>query len=478
MPDLITVVFILFVGAGWLLLATGWYGRAVDNHPHCRKCAFNLHTVWPGIAQCPECGTDLVAPGSVQVGVRRRRPVIMAAGLIILVLCSIWFSPWSRRSFRLTNWSQYTPDWYLVRQARSIDTDAAHAALKSIVARFGKKEFSEARLASLVPLALERQADPNATWSDHWGDVIEHAWAGNLLTTQQMHDYVTQACTFTIETNAQYTRQWEVVSVRSVTRVSRTGQAGLVVAMQPVRVVLGNRPISFMSDRAGRSRIVKDASRSLADIDFPVLPDPGEYELIVDWQITAAPGTVGTPAPSISLQAQHAAPISVLTPDPQSPELIVDPSIDARLREAISVRTVGLRVSPDSGPGEITRATVYVAVELVNAPVAANIHVQVQALGRSSPSRGSSLNVDIGQSETKYMQVPRVEVDASAVTITLTPRPQSRHMFGQNPDDVRDTPQRLWYGTPIIFSEVSIPWFDTADAPDFPENLRDVLFRL
>jgi len=72
MTALMTIVSILLGLLGLLLLGPGW---RIDNHPWRRKCRFDLKSVWPGAARCPECGIDLERIDAVELGQRERRPL-------------------------------------------------------------------------------------------------------------------------------------------------------------------------------------------------------------------------------------------------------------------------------------------------------------------------------------------------------------------------------------------------------------------
>src|SRR5437867_4481083 len=70
------------------LLWLGVRGRAVDDHPHCRRCGYDLFGLAAGGAGgvCPECGANLRQRGAVRVGVRRRRRGLIALAIFCGVL--------------------------------------------------------------------------------------------------------------------------------------------------------------------------------------------------------------------------------------------------------------------------------------------------------------------------------------------------------------------------------------------------------
>src|SRR6185503_1134498 len=74
---------IAFVVLGFFLLWQGLRRRYSDDHPHCRKCGYDLYGLVSGTKLCPECGAELRRRGAIQIGVPRRR-----WGLVVVaVLC-------------------------------------------------------------------------------------------------------------------------------------------------------------------------------------------------------------------------------------------------------------------------------------------------------------------------------------------------------------------------------------------------------
>src|SRR3954470_5361182 len=64
-----------------------WHGRRVDDHPHCRKCGFDLHMKPESTSRCAECGELLTSRRAVRRGRRVLRPRPFLAGLLVLLIC-------------------------------------------------------------------------------------------------------------------------------------------------------------------------------------------------------------------------------------------------------------------------------------------------------------------------------------------------------------------------------------------------------
>lgn len=73
---------------GVLGVALGMRGRAVDDHPICRRCRYDLVGQPAETPKCPECGADLLRPRATRRGnrVRRRGPFTVG---VVLILAAI-----------------------------------------------------------------------------------------------------------------------------------------------------------------------------------------------------------------------------------------------------------------------------------------------------------------------------------------------------------------------------------------------------
>src|SRR5438552_5497377 len=77
--------------SGVWLLVIGVRGRRVGDHPHCRRCGFDLFGLPNTSSRCPECGANLTVRRSTVTGARRSRSFSLGIGLL-LALLSITFA--------------------------------------------------------------------------------------------------------------------------------------------------------------------------------------------------------------------------------------------------------------------------------------------------------------------------------------------------------------------------------------------------
>jgi len=169
----------LVVLVGLLLMLLGWVGRRVGEHPHCRKCGFDLHGsmgsggVRPG--SCPECGADLSVGRRVVTGLRRRRLSVVGVGLLMVVGgvgaggALLWVNG------QQVNLNQYKPVWLLRNEANRHGTGTSGDALDELVSRLHAGKLSRSQVDGLVSDALVVQGNASTAWDTDWGEIVEQA---------------------------------------------------------------------------------------------------------------------------------------------------------------------------------------------------------------------------------------------------------------------------------------------------------------
>src|SRR5437773_4249665 len=86
---MIWALFWLQIGLAIAAFALAWFGlrgRAVDDHPHCRECGYDLFGRPASGGVCPECGAELNRRGAVRFGERRRRWSAIAAAVACVMM--------------------------------------------------------------------------------------------------------------------------------------------------------------------------------------------------------------------------------------------------------------------------------------------------------------------------------------------------------------------------------------------------------
>jgi hypothetical protein len=193
MIDLAPMIVLLAAVAGVVLLWLGVRGRRLNEHPACRRCGFDLLGVFPGGANCPECGAPLGGRRAVRTGVRQRRRslVVIGGGLVGVVLLvfatGVWFM------FAGPSLNAYKPSFFLVLEGRYSDAAASRAAAKELLSRQTDGSLSDRQVAWAVSGALALQADTESVWVGEWGDLVERARAAGKVSDADYERFLRQS---------------------------------------------------------------------------------------------------------------------------------------------------------------------------------------------------------------------------------------------------------------------------------------------
>ena len=185
----------VLIGAtiGVPMLVWSWRGRRIDDHPHCRKCGYDLFGS-PGDAKaCPECGADLKLRKAVRMGARRKRPIFFIFGLLVFLMTAALGSLHATQTAEKLGWQRVKPVWWLVREAKQPPGAVSDRALSELVRRMEEDELWDSQVSRLTDLALVMQADNIRLWKSQWADMIEIAFQQERLPEHKMRQYVAQA---------------------------------------------------------------------------------------------------------------------------------------------------------------------------------------------------------------------------------------------------------------------------------------------
>ena len=182
-------------GAGILALAVLTYalrGRSVDDHPHCRRCGFDLFGLPPDRTVCPECGGDLTARRAVRRGRRVVRKGLLALSSLLLLpslalLCGV---TWARaRGFDL---NPHKPAWLLTREAFAADSGTRDRAMDELLKRRQARALGPRQIDEILERVLSAQADGWRPWWPRWGEFVEDARAAGDVDHAQWVRYARQ----------------------------------------------------------------------------------------------------------------------------------------------------------------------------------------------------------------------------------------------------------------------------------------------
>jgi hypothetical protein len=158
---------LLGIVVGAILLWRGIRGRFVGDHPHCRKCGFDLFGKPDSSTLCSECGSDLSQPKSTQIGTRRRRPRFAFAGLFLLILASGLIGPSAWRAISNFDYYKIATNGMLMRELKSVTaSDWPHPAVQELTTRFSAEQLTDKQRRILCRWYIaEALTTPGREWS-------------------------------------------------------------------------------------------------------------------------------------------------------------------------------------------------------------------------------------------------------------------------------------------------------------------------
>ena len=181
----------------------GVKGRRINDHPVCRQCHFDLDGVYPEMPTCPECGAGLKREKSVLIGARRKRPLAIVVGVVLALAPMAPIGAVAVALLTGKDVNAYKPLALLLWEARRADAARAPAIANELLTRArtnGPGKLDASQYAKTIDTILAIQNDPNATWIEGWGDLIEQAKLDGVLSTKAEETFIAQAPTLAITT--------------------------------------------------------------------------------------------------------------------------------------------------------------------------------------------------------------------------------------------------------------------------------------
>jgi hypothetical protein len=184
---LLTITLVPFA-IGIELIRRGRRGYAIDDHPICRRCGFDLFGLPSGSTRCSECGRDLHSARAIMRGTRVRSGKLMLLGSALIVMSLAGTGVNVRRSLADTGTAPYMPVWLLLRDARNGNTEVSASAFAEIRRRIDANALEPDALHVIIETALDEQ-EKAATWNVAWGNLIEDL-IGSRLGDYYLHRYL------------------------------------------------------------------------------------------------------------------------------------------------------------------------------------------------------------------------------------------------------------------------------------------------
>ncbi len=452
----IVAALLLVVLFGAMLAVLGFRGRLVSTNPHCRRCRFDLGGLpISGLeARCPECGRGLDAPGAVRRGLRRKRPLMIALG-VALVLIPIGLTSLALFARSRPNLHALKPDFWLMLEARTGNPGALSGQLAELLARLQNGALGTSNCSALISRALAVQADQAGAWDTAWGDILDFAAANSMLSDEQLKQNMRNSPRWTMLVRPTVVDgdDWVVCLMMSPGRVgnSPVGRVPLSLKAKLTEVRIGDRVVLTERWQAPSAVGIHSGGGSAMTRRLRVAGvEPGTHEVTVVWDLGVAPDY---DQPSlVEWNEERSARVTVLPAGTAGVELIDDANIRDAVQKSLSL-SQGLKISQPSG----TTSTPHVGfgMRCTNPPmdlafgVFARERLAADApvgrlprewqLGTVAFTRGSTCHYGGGADATGF--------DAAAVDLVLRP----------SVDAARGTLEicKIWNGE-VVFRDVPL----------------------
>lgn len=511
MTGLIAIAAIVCFGAGVALIVLGWRGKRINDHPACRGCGFDLSNVLPRGVTCPECGAGLKRAKGVRYGQRRRRPIVLAVGVVLGVVPLALIGALALGVVAGVNLNAHKPFWMLAWQVRHGGAGSLGAEAE-LLDRHTVGSLSPDEEARILALALLVQHDHARPWNEAWGDLIESARLKNKLTEDETNAYLRDGVgELTLEMRSE-AAPGDPLPANVLLSGARLGSgSGLLVQVWLDEATIGGKPTTQVTlPRASRFvhrtdgpalavlRVVGSASgmRTQQEAKWFALkvPEglaPGTYPVRLAVRTTSVesePSTLGgnswtyLNSPDHPTARRHELEGTVTIEGAPAPERVEPtPELDRAIAEVFE--TAHLFAGPHTWYANGRRDQIGISLNFMvtyaghlDVPIACDVFIRSgghewKAGSYTSAEGPFSLVVPTG---TFRVGDPiEVSNDFNADTVELVVRP--------NPDLVRYTKdQRSYYAGEIVVPGIQVRWSDRAartPTPD-PDEGKSKLERL
>ena len=325
MPPL--VLFLIPLGVltvGAVLISIGRRGRAVDNHPICKRCGFDLFGLHE-LTKCPECGVELSSK-MIRLGHRKVRKLPLIFGVFMVLPSAALLAIVAIAAVRQTDLNRYKPLWLLLREKD-------RPALLEINRRFAANQLDRAQTDRVTAAALAVQADTSVPFLFEWGNFIETARAAGMVDDESWKRYAKQSIPLQLIARANV-RRGDPVPIRFHYGPTRLGRGyNFRAEMSVAGSSLGGVPLSGttrtnfgISDTTGgtdmncRLVIPPDKLATLSDG-----PNPLRVTVRVTIQEAQAPPHSNRTKDLVTHDVETTAMVNVVPADQPTVQVVTDP---------------------------------------------------------------------------------------------------------------------------------------------------------
>lgn len=325
---------------GLIITIVALRGRRVGDHPHCRRCGFDLFGLPPNNAHCPECGANVTTPKSVRIGERRVRRRLLAFGILCTLACGVQTANTAYDLVDRINWIRYKPFGWLLNDAvdKALATDTAYVKdvnIDELTDRYASERLSRDQADRVISATLDLQADYSKPWPVEWTRLLDDMLTNRELTELQLRRYIEQGVA--LELNAKPNiRRGRNVTIRLNSAIGRlTSSTELAVRRQTGTVHLGGVPIieSRSSEDDGTQRHPLHYNMSIRLPNLPQVADgPTQFTTRMIYQVAL---TEPISTPPLQFETQLSVPVELVEHDAVVDTFVSDPAKSEAMRKAV-----------------------------------------------------------------------------------------------------------------------------------------------
>ena len=403
------ILALAFIIAGTILFAMGFRGRKLNDHPHCRKCRFDLSGVYPAKVQCPECGSVLDQPKRIRTGYRDRNRRLMAVGTAPLLLGVALAVTTAWTSGSNLNWNTILPTRVLVWRAEHLPDQAVLIELRS---RRVAGRLDNETIHQLVGYALRVHSDMKTPWLKEWGDFVEEAWLEGSLDKEKWTRYTDELITrveFEPKSTIRVGDPW-TLELATGCRVGAVGRLLQMVEAKCIELESSNgarTPVACASTLCWAGIWSESpeggGSSSLVDTSGCRVPAlvPGQYVLRA--QVLQTLTSEINPQFRTEKRLELERMVTILSSDAPLYRTLHDPSLFKRIRDSVRISNVsdeyGSLSSMKRPSGDVI---VMGGIQIIRPPVGVAFEIWVRAPGRGEFKCLEALSTTLGQNSEDW----------------------------------------------------------------------------
>ncbi len=353
--------------AATLLIVIALRGRIVSRGVFCRKCKFDLagidrHGQQP---KCPECGRDVNDQRSTRLVLRRKRPIVLTLGILLLLtggsLLGIVASNNTARVLAML------PD----RVVLTMHTMGFESAFTEIATNRLTQfpPLSDETWDDLILAALEHQANANIVWDPRHGEVLLQAFIGARLTPEQIEQYFELGLEAFVDFPQEIRHGSESIGLKLEVQPSGrlnslSGSTGLLTdgtdtvwnlneiiaggVVDPAYEILMHNRGGYSSlsipGKFGGGRGSIGGAIELEELDWDLIEPGQEYDFFIEYKMNVKRMSDGYT--HFEKKGTLQQPVRVMPSDAQLVQLDTDPDTIARFNDHAAIRLAPLHILP------------------------------------------------------------------------------------------------------------------------------------